>query len=118
MDWQTNSPMDQGSRSYGVEVSGWDGSQNFFVEQTVLDWGSNGIKEVSLGATLREGCMVFVRLLRPTPEIDNYPIACKAVRVNGSNGDGRTIVRLEQLRPRAFFRDTARDMNYSGIKVA
>ena len=52
------------ARSYRVEVSGWDSSENFFVEKTMLDWGHDEKKEVRLRSVLREGSVVFVRLLQ------------------------------------------------------
>ena len=47
-----------------VEVSGWDRSENFFVEKTTLDWNQEGDKDLALRAEVREGSVLFVRLLK------------------------------------------------------
>ena len=103
--------------SYSVEVSGWDSSENFFVEKTDLQWASDGVKEIRLRRAVREGSVLFVRLMQPVATSENYPIACQAVKVLEPK-DGRAAVQLTQLRPRAFFKDVARELSYSTIKVA
>lgn len=103
---------------YAVEVSGWDVSEVFFVEKTSLAWAEHGIKEISLRRPVREGCVIFVRLMQPVATGDNYPIACQAVKVLELAAEGRSVVQLMQLRPRAFFKNTARERNLSTIKVA
>lgn len=50
--------------SYRVEVSGWDASENFFVEKTGLEWNREEKKEIVLRSFLLEGCVVFVSLLQ------------------------------------------------------
>jgi hypothetical protein len=114
MDFDGN----QQQNNYAVEVSGWDMSETFFVEKTSLTWAADGNKEISLRRPVREGCVVFVRLMQPVASADNYPIACQAVKVMEQAADGHSAVQLTQLRPRAFFKDAARDMNYSATKVA
>ncbi len=114
MDFDGN----QQQNSYAVEVSGWDVSEIFFVEKTNLTWAADGMKEVSLRHPVREGSVIFVRLMQPVESADNYPIACQAMKVLEQAADGRSAIQLTQLRPRAFFKDTARELNYSAIKVA
>jgi hypothetical protein len=101
-----------------VEVSGWDTSEKFFVESTKIRWGRDEKKELSLRGAVHEGCVVFVRPLQPVEGTDSFPIACQVVKVVGKDGDGRRRVQVVQLRPRAFLRETARELNRSGIKVA
>ena len=101
-----------------VEVSGWDASEKFFVESTKIGWSRDEKRELSLRDEVCEGCVVFVRLLQPMEDADNFPIACRVVKVKGKGADGRKLVEVVQLRPRAFFGETARDLNRSGIKVA
>jgi hypothetical protein len=108
----------QQQNNYAVEVSGWDMSETFFVEKTSLAWAQDGMKEISLRHPVREGCVIFVRLMQPVATADNYPIACQAVKVMEQAADGRSSIQLTQLRPRAFFKDTARETNFSAIKVA
>ena len=91
--------MDRAS-SYRVEVSGWDESENFFVERTVLDWKGEGKKRIALKSTLREGCIVFVRLLQPLANGNNFPIAYQAAEVGTKDNSGRVPVTLQRLRPR------------------
>jgi len=103
---------------YAVEISGWDALEAFFVEKTDLRWGADGMKEIHLRRALREGSVIFVRLLQPVASSDNYPIACQAVKVQEQGAGGLSAIQLTQLRPRAFFKDTARELNYSAIRVA
>jgi len=103
---------------YSVEVSGWDASEAFFVEKTDLTWAADGMKQIHLRRAVREGCVIFVRLLQAVSNSDSYPIACQAVKVNGRDADGSSAIQLRQLRPRAFFKDTARELNYSAMNVA
>lgn len=112
--------MDFGSQpgSYSVEVSGWDIEENFFVEKTHLTWNSDGAKEISVRRTVRPGSVLFVRLLQPMANADSYPVACEAVKVIENSPEGRSAIQLTQLRPRAFFKDIARDLNFSSTKVA
>lgn len=114
MDFDGN----QQQNNYAVEVSGWDMSETFFVEKTSLAWAQDGMKEISLRHPVREGCVIFVRLMQPVASTDNYPVACKAVKVLERAAEGCSSVQLTQLRPRAFFKDTVRDANLSATKVA
>jgi hypothetical protein len=88
------------ANNYRVEVSGWDASENFFVEKAVLDWRGEGKKRIALRSSLREGCIVFVRLLQPLANGNNFPIAYQAAEVGGKDNSGRAPVCLERLRPR------------------
>ncbi|MGH9689021.1 MAG: hypothetical protein ACRD5K_18260 [Candidatus Acidiferrales bacterium] len=108
---------DQQQSSYTVEVSGWDATETFFVENTDLTWTADGIKEIFLCRPVREGSVVFVRLMQPVTNSDNCPIACQALKVI-EHAAGRVAIQLAQLRPRAFFKDTVRDLNCSATKVA
>lgn len=114
MDFDANRQQD----NYAVEVSGWDASEAFFVEKTDLTWTADGVKEIGLRRPVREGSVIFVRLMQPVVSEDSYPIACQAVKVIEPAAEGRSTVRLTQLKPRAFFKDTARNLNYSSIRVA
>lgn len=109
---------DREENSFAVEVSGWDASDKFFVESATLRWSGEEKREVSLRGAVRESGVVFVRLLQPMEGADNFPVACQVVKVVGKDADGRTVVQVVQLRPRAFFRETARDLNHSAVRVA
>jgi len=96
MDLQTNE-----LNSYRVEVSGWDARENFFVEKTSLAWAHEGRKEVSLRSPLRQGCVVFVRLIQSLTQHSSFPVAYQAVAIDGKNALGRARVSLQQLHPRS-----------------
>jgi hypothetical protein len=113
MEFQINQ-----NTSYRVEVSGWDARENFFVEKTFLEWSREERKEVSLRSPLREGCVVFVRLLQPLTNGNNFPIAYQAVGVTSKEPSGNVRVRLAQLRPRASFKETARLLDEAATRVA
>lgn len=107
--------FDRNQNSYAVEVSGWDASEDFFVENTDLTWTAGGMKEINLYHTVRQGSVVFVRLMQPIANSDTYPIACQAVNVMEHTSTGRAHVLLSQLRPRAFFRDAVNELKSSRV---
>lgn len=88
------------ANGFPVEVSGWDTSENFFVEKTVLKWRDNEKKEVFLRCALHEGSLVFVRLLQSSATGTNVPIAYEASHIGARGADGRRRVDLAQLHPR------------------
>jgi hypothetical protein len=92
--------------SYRVEVSGWDASESFFVEKTVLNWGRDEKKEVYLRSVLREASVVFVRLLQPLTSANNLPVAYQAQRIGPRDTEGRSRVHLAHLRPRPPYKQT------------
>jgi len=110
-------PMNE-TNGYRVEVSGWDAKENFFVEKTHLDWEGEGRKEIALRNCLREGAVIFVRLLQPLSGTNNFPIAYQAISVGTKDNGGRVRVGLERLRPRAAYKDTI-DLRFNAtVKVA
>jgi hypothetical protein len=106
------------SNGYRVEVSGWDTKETFFVEKTILEWEGEGKKEIALKSPLREGCVVFVRLLQPVASGNNFPIAYQARTIASQDANGRARVGLERLRPRASCKDTIELSVKTTIKVA
>lgn len=107
-----------GKDSYAVEVSGWDARESFFVENTDLTWTAEGIKEIRLRRPVREGSIVFVRLIQPASHSDTHPVACRVVKAVEHAGAGHTEIQLTQLRPRAFFKEAVRALGSSSAKVA
>jgi hypothetical protein len=85
MDFQAQEP-----NGYRVEVSGWDAKENFFVEKSQLDWEGEGHKEIALRNTLREGAVIFVRLLQPVTNTNNFPIPYQATSVAEKDPNGRS----------------------------
>ncbi|HKS80561.1 MAG TPA: hypothetical protein VJR23_03575 [Candidatus Acidoferrales bacterium] len=106
------------SESYRVEVSGWDASENFFVEKTILDWTSEESKEVLLHSALREGSVVFMRLLQPMSGSNNFPLAYQAVNVKPKDSTGKARVSLAQLRPKASRKDLDLVSQNNVVRVA
>jgi hypothetical protein len=88
-----------GPNSYRVEVSGWDSRELFFVEKTMFQWTDSGERSVGLMSRLREGCVVFVRLIHAFAENANFPVAYRVLSITSGDGDGRGCVRLVQLHP-------------------
>ena len=84
---------------YRVEVSGWDASENFFVEKTTLNWRDDASKQVLLRSSLREGAIVFIRLNRSATE-QIFPIAYRAQKISPHDARGLSRVSLVQVRPR------------------
>jgi hypothetical protein len=106
------------ANSYTVEVSGWDSSNNFFVERTTLDWDEDETKRVSVRSAVREGSVVFLRLLQPFGDGTSLPVACRAVKIAARSSDGRGIVHLVQLHPRSSVEGTAHTTEAVAFKVA
>jgi len=106
------------SSGYRVEVSGWDTKETFFVEKTILEWEGEGKKEIALKSPLREGCVVFVRLLQPVSTSSSFPVAYQARMIAGQDANGRARVGLERLKPKASFKDTLSDPERTAVKVA
>jgi hypothetical protein len=85
--------------NYFVEVSGWDISEKFFVEKAPLDWDADGGERISLRSRIREGVVVFVRLIQSAADVA-YPLAYQATRVGPPDAQGLRRVAVVQLRPR------------------
>lgn len=81
---------------YPVEVSGWDAQQNFFVENTTLEWSETNGRAVLVRSPLLHGALVFVRLAGPLQTAYPLPYRVKSVQARGSRGLQR--VHLEQMR--------------------
>jgi hypothetical protein len=62
------------TRVYRVEISGWDASQSFFAEKAELAWNEGGEKLVALPREVRDGAILFVRLLQPVSPDRSHPV--------------------------------------------
>ena len=91
MDYQRDSLS-----SCGVEASGWDAAENFFVERTALEWEGDDNEEVELHSPLQPGSVIFLRLLHSGSE--SFPIAYRATQIEQGNSEGKSRVRLSPLR--------------------
>ncbi|MGA3294489.1 MAG: hypothetical protein ABSE45_10965 [Candidatus Acidiferrales bacterium] len=116
MNFQSEHEVEK-TDSYRVEVSGWDASENFFVENTVLHWSGDEKREITLRPVLREGSVVFIRLLQPFVNIPTFPVPYRAAGVV-ADANGRTVVRLARLHPRIPFKQEASASEGSESKVA
>lgn len=85
---------------YRIEISGWGLDNSFFVERTDLLWTSEGGKQVQLRRALREGTVVFIRLLASEQANDSVPIAYEVREVVPMDRNGRCQIQLERLHPR------------------
>jgi hypothetical protein len=87
------------TNTYRVEVSGWDSSRSFFVETSNLDWSEETGKHVALYHALRQGAIIFVRLLQPIAPDRSHPVAYQTEFV-ATTREGQRQFRLNQVRPR------------------
>ncbi len=95
------SPQNPLATCYVLEISGWDRTEQFFVETTELDWSKENDKNVHLRHPLRVGALVFVRLLHPTTAVDRTPVAYLVETVVEGDAPGIWLVCLTQLHPRS-----------------
>jgi len=85
--------------SYRVETSGWDMDENFFVEKTDLEWTEEE-KTIHLKHSVREGTVVFVRLIGTDAQENNFPVAYQATAVAYQMQQRGYDVSLMQMLPR------------------
>jgi hypothetical protein len=88
------------TRLYAVEISGWDSTQNFFVENCDLLWDDEQDKRVRLNQRLPNNALLFVRLLRSgDPDARCHPVVYEAQFVG--KAAGMHEFRLRALLPKA-----------------
>jgi hypothetical protein len=85
--------------SYRVEISGWDLDEKFFVEMTDLEW-SEEKKSVHMRHSIRQGTVLFVRLLGNSAGSVVYPVAYRSVQVTYRPVLHTYEILLKQLLPR------------------
>lgn len=98
--------LNQRSPTYRVEVSGWDAAQAFFSENTVLYWSAGG-HELALRSRLREGAVIFVRLLQPFGTEENFPVPYVVTKNLPMAFDDRTTVAITKFHPKPSYRQSA-----------
>jgi hypothetical protein len=84
---------------YRVEVSGWDDSKAFFVENSELEWTDESGKQATLNRGLTEGAVIFLRLLQPISNDRAHPVAYEAELV-ASTDEGQRQFRLRPVSTR------------------
>lgn len=91
--------------SYRIEVSGWDADENFFVEKADLEWRARE-KKVSLQHPIREGAMVFIRLLGTPLQNSSNPVAFEAIQIDREENRSSYAVSLRPMKPHVRTRTT------------
>jgi len=84
---------------YRIETSGWDQSNEFFVEECTMDWSESSVKKVTLRHQIEEGTALFVRLISPSAGGESFPVVYRAKSVGPAQADGRREVEIEETRP-------------------
>jgi hypothetical protein len=87
------------TRTYRVEVSGWDASHIFFVERSELSWSEENGKQITLTHALSPGTMIFVRLLQPTFADRSVPVPYQAEQL-ATTSEGIWQFRIRRAEPR------------------
>jgi hypothetical protein len=87
------------TRTYRVEVSGWDVSHIFFVEKSELSWNEENGKQITLTRALNPGTMIFVRLLQATSADRAVAVPYQAEQL-ASTLEGIWQFRIHRAEPR------------------
>jgi|SRR5579859_7268198 len=88
-------------RKFAVEVSGWDKSERFFVENCDLLWSEETGKHVVLAQKLRENAILFIRLLQSGPSEQSHPVVYQAEFVEKAENGGSRF-RLKTVTPKVM----------------
>jgi hypothetical protein len=94
------------TKTYRVEVSGWDCSHTFFVEKAELSWNEENGKQVTLTHALCPGTMIFVRLLLPISADRSAPVAYQAEQV-ATTPEGFRQFHLKRAEPRSVAKEVS-----------
>jgi hypothetical protein len=94
------------TKTYRVEVSGWDSSRIFFVEKSELSWNEENGKQITLTHALRPGTMIFVRLLQPMSADLSVPVPYQAEHV-ATTPEGLRQFRLNRAEPRSVAKEAS-----------
>lgn len=88
-----------GKRLFAVEVSGWDGTEGFFVEKCELEWNEESGKQVALKRELSDNAVLLVRLLQMDESNRSRPVVFEA-ELLGKTKNGLHQFRLNIVVPR------------------
>jgi hypothetical protein len=86
---------------YPIEISGWNVNGEFFVERAELRWNDLGEKRISLRETVRDGAVVFARLMSRNADSPAVPIAYQAELVPDQRSRGTIEMKLVPCQPRS-----------------
>jgi hypothetical protein len=84
---------------YPVEISGWDCTEDFFVERCELEWNERSGKQVALKRALNDSAVLLVRLLQEGEADRSHAVAYEAAWV-GKTESGLHQFRLDRVVPR------------------
>ena len=87
---------------YAIEISGWNLSEDFFVEQSELVWDS-AAHRVLLTHPVREGALVFIRLTGNGVDglqNDAVPVAYEVVKMNHLADQRVYEIELIRIKPK------------------
>jgi hypothetical protein len=85
---------------YGIEASGWDANEEFFVEMSDLQGTPGRGQRLTLRHALRVGAIVFLRLVHATALGPAFPVAYQVRMVRRSDFAGTWELDLAELRHR------------------
>jgi len=91
--------MDDQISMFRVEVSGWDLNEQFFVERTALQWGQGEHRTVLIRQRVRQGALVFIRLLEEPAPSRCFPVAYRARQVVERENGALHELTLSQVWP-------------------
>ncbi|HXZ18731.1 MAG TPA: hypothetical protein VEG63_02210 [Candidatus Acidoferrales bacterium] len=91
--------MDDQVMMYRVEVSGWDLKEQFFVERTALQWGEGDQRSVLIRQRVRQGALVFIRLLEAAAPSRCFPVAYRARQIMERENGALYELSLSQVWP-------------------
>jgi hypothetical protein len=94
------------TRTYRVEVSGWDSSHIFFVDRSELSWNEENGKRITLTRALSPGTMIFVRLLQTTSADRSAAVPYQAEQL-ASTSEGMWQFRIHRAEPRPVATEAA-----------
>jgi len=87
------------TRWYAVEVSGWDRTENFFVETCELESKEESDRQVTLKRALNDKAVLLVRPLQFDESDRSDPVVCEAKWVRRTKS-GQHQFRLNAVVPR------------------
>lgn len=88
-----------GPAPYQVEISGWDLNENFFVENTELEWTEEE-KIIHVQHAVQQGALVFVRLMGASARDGVCPVAYEVGMVKYQPQFLNYEILLKQILPR------------------
>lgn len=90
--------------AYPAEISGWDRLQDFFVENTSLEYDDDGGMSVRVRRPVHAGTIVFVHLMSSGGPGESLPVALRAASVRPPDRAGLYSVGLEPMRSETTIR--------------